>query len=179
MRAVASWAQAWTAGHTPPHAGGCPRANAPVRPCPTTFQSSKIFQAPQFLPTDRFVLREKRGEPAEPGGAAADAAGDAAGGAAAPTGGWALEDLPSATACGDEVFLANLGYAAPGPYELLIAAAPQAGLGLTGCRQAHRGEGKGGMARCLACCRAAGGAAHCGASCAWCLPCRCSQPLGC
>lgn len=73
------------------------------------------LSALQFLHTTRFLLRKKRGlAPGE--------AGSSGGG-----GGWGMEDLPSATPAGDEVFLSDLGYSAPGPYQIFIASAPQAG----------------------------------------------------
>lgn len=75
----------------------------------------------QLLPTTRFVLRKK-----VHGLQAANEDGTAAGPGPAGVG---LEDLPSCTPAGDEVFLADLGYGAPGPYELCIASAPQVRLG--------------------------------------------------
>ncbi|PSC74212.1 Ribulose bisphosphate carboxylase oxygenase chloroplastic [Micractinium conductrix] len=77
------------------------------------------LQRGEVLQTSRFVLRKR----VESSGAT-DGAADGAGGASAAAG-RCLEDLLSALPGGDEVFLAALGYQAPGPYELFIASAPQ------------------------------------------------------
>lgn len=61
----------------------------------------------QLMSTTRFLLRKRF---------AGASGGEVAHG---------MEELPSATPAGDEVFLFHLGYRAPGPYELYIATAAQ------------------------------------------------------
>lgn len=80
----------------------------------------------QVLPTARFVLRSHG--PGS-GGGPADSAGASGGTSSSGAAGRAFEDLPCSLPNGDEVFLASLGYEAPGPYELLLASAPQVGPG--------------------------------------------------
>ena len=94
-----------------------PAAPAPAVPHqPRNTPHSPPNALTQMLPTTRFLLRKRLG------GAGASTATAAA---APPRGLVGLEDLPCATPAGDEVFLADLGYHAPGPYQLYIASAPQ------------------------------------------------------
>lgn len=99
----------------------CVQRGVAQRPSPTGPFFPPLLQV---LPTARFVLRARA-----PDGGAAPSSGPASSGGAASSGGGrgVLEDLPSSLPNGDEVFLASLGYEAPGPYELLIASAPQVG----------------------------------------------------
>lgn len=103
---------------TPPWRATSLRSQQLCRSSRTTeHASSSGLPAPplQLLPTMRFVLRKKvHGSPPSNGD-----------GTAVGPQGVGLEDLPSCTPAGDEVFLADLGYRAPGPYELCIASAPQ------------------------------------------------------
>ncbi|KAL4450212.1 hypothetical protein ABPG77_010881 [Micractinium sp. CCAP 211/92] len=80
------------------------------------------LQLGEVLPTARFVLRSHG--PGS-GGGPADSAGASGGTSSSGAAGRAFEDLPCSLPNGDEVFLASLGYEVPGPYELLLASAPQ------------------------------------------------------